>query len=217
MKEEELYDSYKCPNCEQIRQINQLSYLFKWNKQFNFPHMISVLSAARKTYTDYQGRLRWACDICIEKERVIVGRPDQQNWTGFAYPFFTHNDELLKCESCDCEFMFSKEEKRFWYENLKFIVWSYPKHCSSCRRRIRAPRIKNNRLTELISNVDRVTDNEVEEIIDIFLEYGNIDKAKFYLSVLRKRKPKQDSRVQNLRAKIDNLAQHHAAASRVIR
>ena len=166
--------------------------------------MISVLSAARQEHP------KWACDDCIKKEKVLIGRPEQQNWTGFAYPFFTYNDEILKCENCDCEFLFSKEEKKFWYEDLKFIVWSYPKHCPACRKQIRAPKIKSKRLTELINNIDHINGNEIEEIINIFLEYGNFNKAKYYLSVLRKRKLVEETRIDRIKEKINNLAQHRS-------
>ncbi|MBC3539326.1 hypothetical protein ACFSC6_17540 [Rufibacter sediminis] len=123
MKEEDLYDSYRCPNCNLSRKLNELTHLFKWNEQFKSPYMISVLAAAR------QGHLKWACDDCIKSEKVIVGKPEEQDWNGITYPFFTHNDETLECQTCRCMFEFSKEEKKFWYEDLKFIVWSYPKNC----------------------------------------------------------------------------------------
>jgi hypothetical protein len=201
MKEEDLYDSYRCPNCNQLRKVNELTHLFKWNEQFKFPYMISVLGAAR------QGHLNWACDSCILEGRVIVGKPEEQNWTGFTYPFFTYNDETLKCHSCNCLFEFSKEEKKFWYEDLKFIVWSYPKYCPACRKRIREPKVKSKRLTNLINNVEQANADELEEIIEIFLDYKNLEKARYYLSVLKKKNYVDEGRIALIKDKINNLAQ----------
>ncbi|WP_207432574.1 zinc-ribbon domain containing protein [Sabulibacter ruber] len=203
MKEEYLYDSYRCPNCNQIRKLTELTYLLKWNEQFKSSYMISVVEEAR------QGHLKWACDDCIKSKRVVVGKAEEQNWNGITYPFFTHNDEILECQTCKCSFEFSKEEKKFWYEDLKFIVWSYPKNCASCRRKIREPKVKSKRLTELITNIENTDTTEVEEIIDIFLEYGNFEKAKYYLSVLRKRNAVDQERISFIKEKIHNLSQQN--------
>lgn len=201
MKEEDLYKHYRCPSCHQLRQLSELTHLFKWNEQFKFSFMISVLASAR------QGHLKWSCDDCINNGKVIVGKPEDQDWNGITYPFFTHYDETLECQTCKCFFEFSKKEKKFWYEDLKFIVWSYPKNCLSCRKKIREPKVKNNRLTYLITNIEQTKSKQVEEIIDIFLEYGNYEKARYYLSVLRKKKDASEDTIQLVKEKINNLTQ----------
>lgn len=201
MKEDELYDSYKCPNCEKVRKLDELKWLFQWHTQFKVSNVISVLSCAR------QKHLVWACDKCIESETVILGKPEEQNWNGITYPFFTHNDEILKCENCDCSFQFSKEEKKFWYEDLKFITWSYPKNCQACRKKIREPKILSKKLHDLIINIDKIDAAGIEEIINIFLEYGNISKAIYYLSVLKKKNVVDEKKISEIKERITNLAQ----------
>jgi hypothetical protein len=46
-------------------------------------------------------------------------------------------DAAFRCARCDQTFVFSAEEQRFWYEELRFFVDALPKHCKACRRQLR--------------------------------------------------------------------------------
>jgi hypothetical protein len=46
-------------------------------------------------------------------------------------------EATFKCADCGENFVFSVEEQRFWYEDRKFYVDSYPKRCVSCRQKER--------------------------------------------------------------------------------
>jgi hypothetical protein len=46
-------------------------------------------------------------------------------------------DAAFRCPRCDRTFVFSADEQRYWYEELKFYVDSRTKHCSECRKTLR--------------------------------------------------------------------------------
>jgi len=59
----------------------------------------------------------------------------QQNYS--VCPRHWYIDATIRC--CDClqDFAFSASEQRFWYEDRKFYVDSFPKRCAACRRKER--------------------------------------------------------------------------------
>lgn len=44
-------------------------------------------------------------------------------------------DATIKCCDCRKKFVFTAAEQRFWYEDRKFYVDSFPKRCADCRKR----------------------------------------------------------------------------------
>jgi hypothetical protein len=46
-------------------------------------------------------------------------------------------DAEFRCGGCGEAFVFTVEEQRFWYEQLRFYVDSIPKLCRECRRELR--------------------------------------------------------------------------------
>jgi len=46
-------------------------------------------------------------------------------------------DAAFRCPRCNRTFVFSAEEQRFWYEELKFYVDSQATHCKECRKEMR--------------------------------------------------------------------------------
>jgi hypothetical protein len=52
-------------------------------------------------------------------------------------PRFWYIDAAFRCARCGQTFVFSAEEQRFWYEELRFYIDSRAKHCQTCRRDLR--------------------------------------------------------------------------------
>ena len=76
-------------------------------------------------------RIYWACNGCIMSGRALQGNPKHQRY-GCGLPYFAYFDDTRTCEECGSLFVFTKEEQKHWYEELKFWVLSRPKRCREC-------------------------------------------------------------------------------------
>ena len=65
------------------------------------------------------GTFQWACDDCIHSGIAINGDPGAQLYCDFD-PYLAYFDILKGCEKCHEDYVFRKEEQKFWYETLKF-------------------------------------------------------------------------------------------------
>lgn len=160
--------------------LSQCIWLNKFNKQYRYKHMITVLKSAK------EGHLQWACDRCLKKKLALRGHPRLQNWGGFAYPYFAFYDQHKVCTTCHLDFAFKKEEQEYWYEKMQFIVWSFPKDCAACRKQNRAPKVRNTKISHLVKNLQKDNIEQVEQLIELYLEIDKIEKAKYYLALVRK-------------------------------
>ena len=83
--------------------------------------------------------------------------------------------------------MFSKEEKKYWFEELKFYPLSKPKQCSSCRKEIRIKKDDNTRLSEILKNgEDKLDKKQLQEIVEIYTRLGKDEKMKKFQNKLKK-------------------------------
>jgi hypothetical protein len=142
--------------------------------------MIPFIASIKNGYSD------WACDVCIASQKVLLGKEEQQNWTGFAYPYFVYRDQEKQCQQCHQQFVFSAQEQRFWYEELGFIVWSTPQQCPSCRKAIRRAKLPHKQLTDLVPNLNEEDFDALEQVIGLYGQIQKVDKAKYYLAKARK-------------------------------
>jgi hypothetical protein len=53
-------------------------------------------------------------------------------------PLFWYQDKTKQCRDCGVEFVFSKEEQKHWYEDLKIPIYADAVSCKNCRAKIRA-------------------------------------------------------------------------------
>jgi len=53
-------------------------------------------------------------------------------------PPFWYADTVVQCKACARKFLFSKEEQRHWYEELKLPIYASAVRCPECRARVRA-------------------------------------------------------------------------------
>jgi len=82
----------------------------------------------------------WACNICIEKGRAIVGDYRKQRLLGQAQPIIAYVDTDRTCARCKSSFVFSAQEQMHWYEILGIPTDAIPKQCAECRKEIRSGR-----------------------------------------------------------------------------
>lgn len=124
------------------------------------------------------------CDKCLEDKKSLIANPSKQNHT--YYFFLAYYDSNLNCQKCTKEFTFTKEEKKIWYEGLKFRKESLPVHCLSCRKEIRKEKLQNKRLSEILKKDSKdMTIEELYELVQIYDEWKINDKFNFYNKILK--------------------------------
>lgn len=140
------------------------------------------------TYNSFvDSNFSWACDSCLQSKKAIKGNPELQNYCW--NPNYAYFDSPKICKTCKSEFIFSKEEKKYWYESLKFWIDSEPVNCVNCRREIRQYKLENKILSEILRKKEiEIPTNEVEKVVEIYSKWQMEDKTKYYQSILNKRK-----------------------------
>jgi len=76
--------------------------------------------------------------VSIDYGTAVRADISKQDYT--VCPRHWYSDAIFKCADCGNEFLFSAREQRYWYEERKFYVDSYPKCCPDCRKMERARR-----------------------------------------------------------------------------
>ena len=70
---------------------------------------------------------------------AIRGDVSKQDFCTAHYtPKYFYLDESKQCQDCGCDFIFSAQEQKFWYEERKFNFNSSPVHCLDCRKKRRS-------------------------------------------------------------------------------
>ncbi|MES2516415.1 MAG: zinc-ribbon domain containing protein [Bacteroidota bacterium] len=172
-----------CPLCKKQTPVEQtrLEQIKTWMQNHNGWYAEDLVQEARAgKFTD------WACLSCESKASVIFPDYSKQNY-GIGGPIMIYRDKTLNCETCQKDFTFSASEQKFWYEDLHFNYYAYPKSCACCRKNIREPRILNKKLGELLNSKDEGPET-LTAIGDIYTKLGITAKADiFYARAKNKR------------------------------
>lgn len=156
----------------------------------------SYVKNFQETISRYPSFYQWACDTCIKKGKAIKARPSKQLYTfnypwDAASPFLAYYDISFTCKTCKTDFTFSKEEQRFWYEDLQFVVYSKPLNCRACRANIRAGKSLNAELSQLLKEGKPDNVEDLERIAEIYATMGKVEKVKAYRKAAQKLKAKR--------------------------
>lgn len=128
----------------------------------------------------------WACDACLGSGKAIKADPALQNYCW--HPHYAYFDTKRICKTCKTEFIFSKEEKKLWFEDLKFWTDAVPNNCLNCRREIRIWKQENKRISEILRKVENdISSEELKTVIEIYTSWEMEGKVKYYQAILRKR------------------------------
>ncbi|MEM7182847.1 MAG: zinc-ribbon domain containing protein [Spirochaetota bacterium] len=134
--------------------------------------------------------LQWACDPCLKGGVAKAGRPWLQLFCDLN-PYFAYTDKTIPCVTCKQDFIFSKAEQIHWYEKLQFWVQSVPKNCPTCRKKIRQDKNRNTEISEIVQHIKEdlqaVSVEKILQLVELYVEIDKIDKAKYYLSLARKK------------------------------
>ena len=154
----------------------------------------------RKQYGDYYKELEintyksflnedfsWACDQCLRSGKAVTANPSAQFYSW--HPHYAYFDTQHICRTSKVKFIFGKEEKRYWFETLKFWTESKPVNSPECRKELRELKAENKLLSDLLRKDEKeLSAEELEQIIEIYSKWDKIEKAKYFASVLRKTK-----------------------------
>lgn len=182
-----------CPSCKKKKDKNET---------FTTQQLIASLFDEQDSWTDflYSGSVdiaykrftsgeSWACDECLQSGAALLAAPSSQKFC-FWPPFLAYLDSHKKCSTCEVQFLFSKEEKQYWYETLGFWVQSKAVHCKACRaeNRARKKRISDaqRRLQEILPKIDRKNPEHIKEVIALYRQSQSHRKVEHYSCLLKK-------------------------------
>jgi hypothetical protein len=131
------------------------------------------------------GHFSWACDDCIECNRAIEAKFEDQTYCDYP-PYLAYFDKEMDCKKCGQSFTFVKEEQHYWYEVLKFWVQSIPKNCKKCRAIIKQEKDLNIKLSNLLKKLNLNNPKELIEVSQLYFEMNKVEKGKYYASLARK-------------------------------
>ena len=179
-----------CPCCGEKRHATELKTMLKKVLQIEgrsefFSEKEQLLSLVNRSFG-------WACDVCLREEKAIVADHQVQFISPIHWPNMAWYDHLKTCRTCGEEFVFRKEEQKYWYEELQFIVWSHPVNCHACRRDIRNQKEQQKQLSSLLNKgIDHLSDEELDEVIDIYELWKKPQRVSYYRALKRKLEKKQ--------------------------
>ena len=177
-----------CPCCKGKVSIKDCSLFVKSHDDFRIPKPLYHKTTIAEMWPKVPVGFRWSCDACVIQKKAIAARPLLQNYnTQWDMPSLMYFDKGTTCKTCKGDFVFTKEEQQFWYEKLRFIIYSFPKECPKCRKHKRAMIAQNNRLMELTAIEDK-TAVQLKELTEIYHEIGSEEKARMYANQLKKLK-----------------------------
>lgn len=177
-----------CPSCNQAKRRSEmkssmkvLEHLERQNNKHYKELGLDSLSYASFINADFE----WACDECLEKKKAILAHPSLQETP--HQPHLAYADLSASCYNCGKEFIFKKEEKAAWYEAYKLPIHEVPNDCFECRKARRKQRQENKIVSEILQKpLAEIKPDELEMLIDIYLRWNKLDKAKYYQSILHK-------------------------------
>ena len=127
----------------------------------------------------------------MDSGKALTGNPETQLYCDFD-PYLAYVDQDKVCEKCQEDYVFRKEEQKYWYETLGFWVQSKPKHCSKCRQEVREEKNLNNELSILLKDKEKLTIQEMERLSEIYEEINKPDKSRYYNNLIKKEKRRND-------------------------
>lgn len=177
----------KCGCCGQIKDKLDVSICLSVLKNTDF------IKNSDQKYDLYEwlinSNFEWTCDKCINDRKALIANPSQQNNT--YNPFLAYYSVNLICKKCGVEFTFTKEEKKLWYEELKFFRESEPLNCLKCRKEIKVFKIQNKIVSQILKkSINEISIEELSQLVEIYDKWNKKDKFNFYSKVIERGKSK---------------------------
>ena len=141
LEHEDMYG--QCPCCQKrVRLIEQESLKMASCANERQREILSLrfeLAAKGEEYVEPRSRqtrlmVYWACNECLKDGIALLARTDLQRWRD-QQPNYAYFDDIETCIRCKGNFIFSKEQQKHRYEDLRCAVYFRPKFCKECDRR----------------------------------------------------------------------------------
>lgn len=166
---------HSCPSCQQNRGISQMQYVLGLMEQLGKQALLEPGMSAQALLQKHD--IGWACDICIDNgvAELVDEQADHKSW----YPYFSYYNTEKNCLWCGTEFTYTKEEKRYWFENLRFSFHAIPSHCESCKKELFEGTPEQERCDMLLEQGGKnLSKKEKEELSTIFKAWQQFCKLK---------------------------------------
>ncbi len=178
----------KCPCCQTERHRTEMKTAIAQMEKLDRAAYKHYKALSIDTYASFiDSDFNWACDVCLNNKKAILAHPSLQQYAW--NPNYAYFDTRHTCRTCETVFTFSKEEKKYWFETLKFWTDAEPVNCVNCRKEVRQFKNQNTRLSNILQQKEEdISIEELEEVIEIYTKWEKIKRVKYYQSVLRKQK-----------------------------
>jgi hypothetical protein len=170
----------RCPGCSNERDVDAQVGLLEAEATIVVREKRSsgndIGDAVRRLACATPANWFWACDECVREGRGLVA--DATDVTcSMGLPFAGYVDRPFVCEDCGTDAIFSAREQKHWFEELRFLIWVYPKQCVTCRAKRRAHARANKELAQAIANLDASDPTQLEAVANLFDQVGSGRKA----------------------------------------
>ena len=176
-----------CPSCKGERYQTEMQVAISQKDKLDSIQYKNYKGLEDNSYHSFvNSNFDWACDICLDTKMAIVANPSLQNfcWN----PNYSYYDTKHQCRTCKSDFIFSKEEKKYWYETLQFWIDSTAIHCVECRKEKRELKKENTTLSSILKKEEKeISIEELESVIDIYTKWEKTERTKYYQALLKKK------------------------------
>lgn len=128
------------------------------------------------------------CKQCINNQHIIIANRKKQTIHGYLdsvwHNILYYQDKTLHCKSCKKDFLFSASEQQYWYEEAQIFTDVEPKFCLPCRKKNRQQTAINKKLM-LLTQKETLTKDDIEQIVELYLQLGNKTQAGIYKAKLK--------------------------------
>ena len=175
-----------CPCChttvDVATETSLLDYAAQaWNRFASFDYKPWYMRSAEWIMpVVQQQKIQWACNECLVQQRALPGDLSIQKWCDYP-PHFAYYDLTRQCSDCQKEFVWSKTEQHYWYEQLLFWVQSLPNQCLPCRRHRRKHNAANQSYYLAVRALDDAQPLTHVQAAQAALAVGYLRQAKMHL------------------------------------
>lgn len=205
-----------CPSCLKVKcsinnvsrfveQLESLKYnptTFKKNRSIYFEY-----SKDYKSENDYL-KIKWACNECIGRKKALISNTINEQRESHKPPVFAFFDLKSQCAKCYAEFIFKKDEWKYWIDELRFFYQTSKKYCENCSPKEQLKKRLSKKIAEQreLEVDDKFVDLAIE-ISEIYKELEMKERAKDYLkSILNQFKKENEIKLkEKIKTAYNNL------------
>lgn len=197
-----------CPSCLKVKYTkNDVSRYLGQLKSLEYSpvshadnqSIYFLYSKEYKTEKDYL-KIKWACNECLGREKAFISVTIHEQRKTDTAPVFAFFDLKSTCAKCRSDFIFKKDEWRYWIDELGFYFQTTKKYCENCYP---IEKLKK----KLSHSISEHRDLEFGEryvelslsISESYLKHGARQKSKGFLkSVINEFKENDDARLKEV-------------------